>query len=513
MKIINVIQGSPEWKAGRSKTHNASDYPSAQGLSKKFSRSALVAEKATGIEREFSPFVEKILENGHRVEALARPMAEKIIGEELYPIVATTDDGYLGASSDGVTELFDTGFECKQWNAELAEVVSSGVVPETHVGQLDQQGEVFGLERILFMVTDGTPEKCVYCWYVPSEEAKARIRPTWQQFDSDVEAYKPTEVAPEVVGHAPEQLPALHIEVTGMVTASNLAEFKARALAVIHGVNTSLQTDDDFADAEKAVKWCKDVEERLDSAKQHALSQTATIDALFRTVDAIKEEARTVRLKLEKLVKSEKENRKVEIVTKAREEFCVHWAGLCRRIGGEWVPPVPVAYFAEAIKGLKSLESMRSRLSDALANAKIEASQSADRIEANHKAVTDMSLFPDFAAVCTKSSEDFAALMALRVAQKEARLEAEREKIRAEELAKIEVERARLSTAAAISQATESSRVETEKAPVDLVAKKAGRLSSSEIRLSINWKLDQLNDHQLLNVLAYIEGHFIAHAA
>jgi predicted phage-related endonuclease len=67
-------------------------------------------------------------------------------------------------------------------------------------------------------------------------------------------------------------------------------------------VNRDLSTDADFADAEKAVKWCSDVESRLAAAKEHALSQTASIEALFRTIDDISAEARTVRLELDKLV-------------------------------------------------------------------------------------------------------------------------------------------------------------------------------------------------------------------
>src|SRR5690606_27899364 len=124
-------------------------------------------------------------------------------------------------------------------------------------------------------------------------------------------AYQPEEAAPApVVGRAPDQLPSLHIEVTGMVTASNLAEFKASAMAVLGSINRDLQTDEDFADAEQTVKWCKGVEERLDAAKSHALSQTASIDELFRTIDSVSAEARRIRLELDKLVTREKENRR-----------------------------------------------------------------------------------------------------------------------------------------------------------------------------------------------------------
>lgn len=472
---LNVTQGSPEWKASRKKTRNASDYPSAQGLSQKFSRSDLVKEAATGIEREFSPYVEeKILPKGHRVEALARPIAEKIIGEELFPIVATSDDGYLGASSDGATMLMETGWECKQWNAGLAEAVAStGRVPETHVGQLDQQGEVFGFERILFMVTDGTEEKCVYCWHTPTAEAKAIIRPTWQQFDNDVAAYVPTESKPAAVAEVIEDLPALTVQLVGNVTASNLPAFQAAVLARIQAINTNLVTDNDFATADKMVKFLDDGEKRLDLVKSQALAQTSSIDELFRTIDSLKAEMRSKRLTLDKLVKAEKENRKAEIVTTANRELSAHIAALQGRIG---ILVNVAGNFADSIKGLKSLDSMRDKVSVALANAKIEANAIADRIEANRKTVDDMSLFPDFAQVCTKTADDFAALLSMRVAQRKAaeerRLEAEREKIRAEEQAKAQRE--------AAERAASEKREADAKAAAELAEQ--NRLAAEEIR-------------------------------
>jgi predicted phage-related endonuclease len=122
---------------------------------------------------------------------------------------------------------------------------------------------------------------------------------------------------PEAVGKTPESLPALRIEVTGMVIASNLEQFKAHSLAVFNSINTELETDQHFADAEKAVKWCGDVEERLEAANQHALSQTESIDALFRTIDEISAVARAMRLMLDKLVKARKLSIREDIVMDA----------------------------------------------------------------------------------------------------------------------------------------------------------------------------------------------------
>lgn len=481
MKIINHQQGSAEWKAHRRTTRNASDFPSAQGLSKKFTRSALVAEHATGIEREFSPYVaEKILPNGHRIEALARPMAEEIIGEELYPLVAVSDDGYLGASSDGATMCRDIGWECKQWNAELAEAVASGFVPDTHVGQVDQQGEVFGFEKILFMVTDGTPENCVHCWHVPSEEAKAKIRPTWRQFDEDVANYQPEVIEAKPILHANpiDNLPALFIEVTGRVTASNLVEFKAAATAVISSIKTELVTDQDFVDATAAVKYLKDVEDSAKRAKQNALDQTASIAELHRALDEVAGMAATVRKALDKKITEEKDSRKAEIVIAASRALGEHCAALGHRVG---VPVASAASFGDAIKGLKSLDSMRDKVSAALANAKIESSATADRFEANIKSLECEGqswrfLFPDLQAVCTKASDDFAALLAARKASHAAAESARIEKIRAEEKAKAEAAAAaKVAEEARIAKAEADAKAATEKAEAD-------RLAAEEIR-------------------------------
>lgn len=442
---LNVQQGSPEWMAARAKCFNASDAPAMMGVSPYKTRTDLLREKATGITPDHDGATLARFEAGHAAEASIRPHVEFLIGEELFPVVATTDDGRLLASSDGATMLFDIGFEHKLWNESLAAQVRDGVVPDSHAWQLDHQCAVFGFEKIVFAVSDGTPDRFVSCEYRTTEERQKRLMAGWTQFEKDLAEYVPDpSAAPAAIGRTPEALPALRIEVTGMVTNSNLPAFREHALSVFDSINTELETDADFADAEKAVKWCKDVEDKLDAAKQHALSQTASIDELFRVIDDIKESARQKRLTLDKLVKAEKEARKTQIVSDARAAYGTHWAALCNRIGGEWIPAIGTGYFADAVKGLKSLDSMRDKVATALANAKIEANAIADRIEANRKTVDDMSLVPDFASVCTKSPDDFAALLAMR---KQQRAEAERERVRLEEEAKARHEAEQLAQA------------------------------------------------------------------
>ena len=449
----DCAQGSPEWHALRDRHFTASEASAMLGVSKYQTRADLIKRKATGLTEEIDAATQRRFDDGHAAEAAARPIVEGIIGDDLYPVTMTADVNGLPllASMDGLTMLGDVGWETKLLNQDLRAAVEAGTLDEHYTVQMEQQLMVSGASRIYFTTTDGTPENTFGVWYESNPALRERIVAGWAQFAEDVAAYVPGPETVKPAGKAPDALPALRIEVTGMVTASNLAAFREHALAVFGGIKTDLQTDADFADAERTVKWCKEVEDRLDAAKQHALSQTASIDDLFRTIDAIKEEARQKRLTLDKLVKAEKENRKSEIVAQARKAYGDHWSALCRRVGGEWIPAVGVSYFADAIKGLKSLDSMRDKVSTALANAKIEANAIADRIDANRKLVEDMSLMPDFAQVCTKAPDDFAALYAMRKQQRaeaEAkRLEAEREKIRREEEAKARAEAERVAQA------------------------------------------------------------------
>lgn len=314
MEILNLQQGSTEWHQHRATAYNASDVPSMLACSPYKNRSDFVRERATGITAEVTPAQQRIFDDGHRFEALARPLAEAIIGEELSPCVGKR--GKYSASFDGLTFMGDVAFEHKTLGNSLRDVMTldctGADLPLHYRAQMEQQAMVSGCERILFMASTWDAEDNLieerHCWYEPDAELRAQIIAGWEQFEKDVAAYVPPESAPApVVGKTPDNLPALLIQVTGAVTASNLPEYKAHALEVFKGINRTLTTDQDFATAESTVKWCADVESRLAAAKEHALSQTATIDELFRTIDDISAEARRTRLELDKLVKARKE--------------------------------------------------------------------------------------------------------------------------------------------------------------------------------------------------------------
>jgi len=441
MTIHELIQGSPEWLAFREEHFGASEAAAMMGLSKKTTRNELLHLKHTGNSKEFSAWVqENILDHGHAVEALARPLVEELIGEELYP--ATCSEGKLSASCDGLKMDETIAFEHKQWNAELARSVAAGVLPEEHIPQCQQILLVTKAEKLIFVVSDGTRASFVYMWVYPDGDYWVRLMAGWQQFEEDLAAYVPPEVVIAPVGRTPETLPALHIEVQGMVTASNLEAYRDHALAVFKGINRELSTDQDFANADKIVKWCGDVEERLAAAKQHALSQTESIDALFRAIDDISAEARATRLELDRLVKGRKEQVRTEIVTKAKQALASHVLAMNERLGADLMPTVG-ADFEGVIKGKRTVDTLQNAADTELARAKIDASSIADRIQKNLCAVPaeHAALFPDLRHIVTKACDDFAALVQNRVTEHQtreaAKIEAQREAIRQEEVAKL----------------------------------------------------------------------------
>ncbi|WP_449103773.1 YqaJ viral recombinase family protein [Pseudomonas veronii] len=419
MKIHNVAQGSAEWLALRAQYRTASEAPAMMGASKYQTRTDLLAAKKTGITPDVTPSQQFIFDKGHATEALARPLAEALIGEELYPIVAT--EGNLLASMDGATMLGETLFEHKLWNESVVAQVKAGDLAPHYYWQLEQQLLVSGAERVIFVCSDGTPENFVHMEYRPVAGRAAQLMEGWKQFEADLANFELADAPSIVVGKAPDELPALRIELTGMVTASNLKVFEDSALAVIDSVKTTLSTDQDFADAKKAVKWCGDVEEAVAAAKKQALSQTQSIDELFSSLDRISAHARETRLKVDKLVKAQELLVKTSIKQKAELALAEHIAGINRTLGQVALPNVHVD-FAGAMKNKRTIASLQDAVDTELARAKIDASQAADSIRLNLTSLAELAvdhafLFSDVQQLVTKANDDLVTLIKFRIAE------------------------------------------------------------------------------------------------
>lgn len=492
MQLVNLVQGSADWHAHRRNHFNASDAPAMMGCSAYKKRSELVKELATGIVPEVDAATQRRFNDGHQFEAMARPLAEQIIGEDLSPCVGTS--GKYSASFDGLTFMNDVGFEHKTLNAELRELLSNEChgddLPMHYRVQMEQQAMVSGAERILFMASkwtaEGLPVEALHCWYEPDAELRAQIIAGWEQLEKDVAAYDSNAERPAAVVAEPiESLPAVAVQLQGsLAVVSNLDQVAVAVRAFIDGMVAKPTTDQEFADAEAECKALKSGEDAMKAAVASALAQVSDVEAFTRTANDLANLMRTTRLAREKLVTAEKEARRTSLVTDAKKDLDCHIGELEKRLeaidGRPCRFPKVAADFAGAIKGLKSLDSMRDKVAVALTNAKHEANQLADRLEANRKHLMQedgdwIALFADFATVGTKAAEDFQALAALRIGnhkqQEAARLEAQREQIRKEEAAKLERE------AAAAERKRIEEQAQQEKAAI-AQAQKAGVLSS-----------------------------------
>lgn len=446
-QLPNIVQGSKEWLQVRKQYRTASEAPIMMGVSPYTERNELVAITATRYEKEVSDELQKIFDHGHEVEAKARPLAEEVIEDELIAITAVDDSEYLLASFDGITFVEDVVWECKQWNqSKVDHIQQHGTVPECDYWQCVQQLVVSGAERLLYTVTDGTKDKFVYCWMSPSESDKKRLLAGWKQFDKDVAEYSPTESKVEPEGVAPETLPALHIQVKGEVVDSNLAQFSEHAMLIINAINTDLKTDEDFANAEKTIKYCKESENRLAAAVDHMLSQASSIYDAKATMDDLLGLLKAKRNELDRLVKAKKKTIREGLLIDAANAVRAYSADVHTKNNFNHFGvsiPIIATDFGSVIKGKKLFSSMESALDDAVAAAKIEVDQMADQINKNLEFFQEQSgeyktLFSDLNHLVAKSPDDFKACVQVRINEhKEA--EAKRKEKESQKKAEAEV--------------------------------------------------------------------------
>lgn len=454
MNIVNLTQGSPEWAAHRAQHFNASDAPAMMGCSPYKTRTQLLHELHTGLTADVDAGTQRRFDDGHRFEALARPLAEKIIGEELSPVVATR--GRLSASFDGITFMCDVLFEHKTLNDELRACIvdeaCGALLPLHYRVQMEQQLLIAGADKCLFMATKWNGTELAeqrWTWYFSDQVLRAQILAGWEQFAADLATYKPAEVAAEVVAAPVESLPVVSVRMEGSIAViSNLTLFGEKLRAFVEKIDRNPSTDQAFADAEAAIKTLQTAQDALEQAEAAALAQTSSIEEMRRTVADYANLARTTRLALKKIVDARKEQIKVEIVTEGRDALAAHIAALNQRLGKPYMPAVP-ADFAGAIKGKKTVASLRDAMGTELARAKIEASAIADRIQINLGTLRELAsdhafLFADTPSIVLKAADDLTMLVKGRIAEHQAaeakRLEAERERIRAEEAARLERE-------------------------------------------------------------------------
>ncbi|MDE3023690.1 MAG: endonuclease, partial [Pseudomonadota bacterium] len=267
----------------------------------------------------------------------------------------------------------------------------------------------------------------------------------WDQFEKDVAEYVPAEIVEKPTAEVSIELPALFVHAKGEITTSNMKEYGLALADRLEKVRAiQLVTDQDFSNAEAAAKLFREQCQKLKLAKEAMLEQTLSIGEAARMIDAWHEDLRVTALKLEKDVEKEKEAKKINIVTNARNAYGEYIASLEKEIS-----PIRLELnkpdFALAMKGKKLFSAMQNAVDNALANAKIEADSMAKDIRSKLawcKEIGDgMSfLFPDLQQIITKAMDDFKLLVSTRIERHKtdeaAKIEAQRVRIQQEEEAK-----------------------------------------------------------------------------
>jgi len=426
MQVHTLKQGTPEWHAYRAAYFNASDAPAMMGCSPYKSRNDLLQERHTGFAPEVDAGTQARFDDGHRFEALARPRAEILVGEDLYPVTGSL--GQFSASFDGITMAGDVVWEHKTLNDEIRACEVAEQLGLHYRVQMEQQLMVSGAESCLFLATkwdnnDNLVEERHF-WYAPDNELRGEIIAGWAQFQKDLATYVPTEYAAKPEADPIMSLPALVIQIRGEVATSNLPAFQARAERFITSIKTDLVTDEDFANAEATVKFCEKAEGDLEQAKRAALEQTADIAELMRTIDHISEQLRAKRLTLARTVKDKKELIKASILNQVKLAFQEHVAVLEAEIA-----PLRLVFqardFAGAMKNKRTLATLQDAVDTELAAGKIAVDAIAQAVRGRLTWYREHAkgfefLFADLQNVIQKGDDDFQLVVRTRIQQHQA---------------------------------------------------------------------------------------------
>lgn len=451
MKILNLVQGSPEWFAARKDFYTASEAVAMMGASKHITRNQLLDHKKGWITI-VDEFTQRIFDEGHAAEESAREIIELDTFTDMPAIVGTLEVEGLPmlASLDGYFEDDNEPWEHKLHNKILAENVVNNILGPQHYWQLEHQLLVCGGTRSMFTCSDGTEERAVSMYYESVPERREDLIAGWKQFDIDLANHEVKAKEEKLVANKIAKLPSLQVSLVGQVSNSNLAEFKGTALNFIEAIKTELSTDQDFKDANEAVKWLKDGEDELESVKERALSDTADIKLLFETINDLKSKMRDKRLILTKLSTSEKKRIRENILQKANADLTAH-------INEENKSILPILFssvafvnadFSGAMKGKSTVDSLQNAVDTVMASAKIEVNEIIEKIKINLESLRALAekyefLFNDTPQLVLKDNDDLVNLIKTRItdhkAEKEKELVAQTEAIRLEEERKAKI--------------------------------------------------------------------------
>jgi putative phage-type endonuclease len=155
-RVVDLAQGTEEWRAWRDQGLGASDAPVVMEESPWKNPAQLLEEKRFGRRLRVNPAMAR----GTALEPEARRRYEKVTGTTVLPLcLQSTNYEWLRASVDGLSDDGKSVVEIKCGERVYRESASTRRVPAYYIGQLQHTLAVTGLEEIYFWCyLPGRPE-------------------------------------------------------------------------------------------------------------------------------------------------------------------------------------------------------------------------------------------------------------------------------------------------------------------------------------------------------------------
>ncbi len=151
MKLVDVKQGTKEWLNWRCGLITASDAPIIMQMSPFKKPDQLLNEKY----RRFATVANPYMQRGIDLEPIALQQFEKETGLILFPCVGEHENGWMGASFDGMTIEGDLILEIKCPGKKDHQTALDGSIPKKYCAQLQHQLYVSGVQLLYYYSFDG----------------------------------------------------------------------------------------------------------------------------------------------------------------------------------------------------------------------------------------------------------------------------------------------------------------------------------------------------------------------
>lgn len=440
--ILNLEQGSEEWKQARLNYFCASEAPAVMGVHKYMSRTELLDLKKSGVSKPVSPNQKSIFNRGHEAEEKARELMEIQTLDE-FPAIVFSNESFgipLLASLDGFNDSSNTVWEHKLWNKTLVENVRLEKLEDHYIWQLEHQMLVSETDFCIFTCSDGTAEKKESFIYHSKQENKDKLIKAWKQFSIDLENHviqAKTEKIDPIISDS--QLPAIIFAIDGSDITSNIQECLSETKLLAEAEKSKeLNTDLDFANKDQFNKNVKKARKTLKDTVikvQNRFVSFAEFSDMAKDLDSVLQKLQSSG---EKQVKEAKEAKKRELIEKGEQalagfiyekDLLIKPYTLLQIIG------TPSLDFVSAIKGKRTIDSINEAITQLITDKKLDLNSIYDRIIDNlmylnqdPEAMKHKFLFNDSHLLLNKVPEDLKAVIKTRISD----YKSQQEKIEAE---------------------------------------------------------------------------------